>query len=1141
MIKKVRKLSLFFVICYLLFVICFVSCDLFTGPKVDLFQEISNEVDWAKAEKLMVRIDYPSAWGRSNPPQGDITPTRDIRKGYEFGVEFTPDTVYTLKSWQVYLTSDLDKISGQPGQIGNWLEDTTLIATEGIESLGPDEVTLPVPDVQSGTFKFIINTTKPVTLVPWCETQPRITRTDPRNRPTGDPVSRANTIVIYFNGALNDKTVKFADIDPDTVKVAPADIEKTNGIWITAASLAGNPTVTTNKDNGWYNEPEFIDAGGFFMVTIRPKSTLPPGNSLMTVKVKGIQDMDGASMEGVYSFSWKTRESSNIRFNSWSAVYADSGSINVNYSQTGADKVGTYYRLNKGSNNNFDAITTTAGTGTATINNVPGPDVSGVREGRQINGIREYEIFIELYEGDVVIDFASFKIWNFPGMSVSKTSPAVEIKTMADLAAMKDGLGKQYVLANDITVSGAWTPVGASAVPFTGKFYGNGHKITFNSGGSIGGTANHRGLFGYVQNAVIRDFTFEYNVASAISISAGSTDSFIGGVAGYLKNTTVNNVITSGGTLGLNAAGTGLVCLGGIAGHIENGLIANCRAGLNVKLQSGGTGVSEIGAVAGFAQSGSGGTIPINIGYSYTSDAITIGPTVTLSGLAIDGVTITADVSGNTKGSALNIGGAVGGNSNNTMRDIIVSGGEVSFGRTAITEGTSVGGVIGFADNTNMEACSFAGDAIGKIDDLKNIYVRMGGLIGHYETNSGNVYINNCLVRGNIKIEEEIYTGMRFDGGVNIGGVLGVSMYKAGNVNITNSFFEEGDITAACSSGSLQAGGFCGSFFEEFEIEKGPTEGSHNLNNCGVKAGTVNINVRNYGRYIYAGGFISQIWLGGVTSNCFSRANVISRASGGSDEEGGDPYTYTHQAGGFTGALAQGATLKSCYATGNVRSVHNGKRDLIVGGLVGNSGGTMENCYALGDVLADNTYNSNAGGLVGNSWNGCIQYSFSAGQVIAQSAESNAYAGGIVGGGYNMISNTAALGGSVTASGPLFDIFYPEPGAPEDSNPVYIFGCQAGRIVGSGSDFSNNYAHYKMLVGTGEYQKRITGKEVDETDTGSDTIHGEDITVGSHTVSDTFWRTTLGLGSSTNNNGNMWDFSTVVGKGYPVLKGLAGQ
>jgi len=420
-----------------------------------------------------------------------------------------------------------------------------------------------------------------------------------------------------------------------------------------------------------------------------------------------------------------------------------------------------------------------------------------------------------------------------------------------------------------------------------------------------------------------------------------------------------------------------------------------------------------------------------------------------------------------------------------------------------------------------MEACSFTGNAVGKIDDLKNDFVQLGGIIGYYVTNSGNVYINDCKVWGNIKVENEIYNGIRINGGINIGGILGISMYEKGTVTITNSFFEEGNITAACSSGSIQAGGFCGIFHEEEHSQR-----SHYLNNCGVKAGTVTIDIKYEGIWIHAGGFTSSLNLGGSTSNCFSRANVISRGNGDARLLPTQPEkdSYTHQIGGFTGYLVDGSTLTSCYATGTVRSVHNGNRDLNVGGLVGCSGGDIENCYALGDVLGDKTAgastSTNAGGLVGLSYNGKIQYSFSAGQVIAQSAESNASAGGVVGSGYNMISNTAALGGSVTASGPYGN---------------------AGRIAGGGFNLSNNYANYKMLVGIGEYQTRIKGEEVDEDLTGLATRHGNDITIGSHTVSDIFWRTTLGLGSSANSNGNMWDFSTVVGKGYPVLKGLGGQ
>jgi len=946
--------------------------------------------------------------------------------------------------------------------------------------------------------------------------------------------------VLYFNGALNANTVRFANSENDNE----------GGIWITAESYDNddNITITNNKDEGWFSEPEYAAMGGFFTVTMNSSITMPPPNSLMTVTVKGICNTQGKTMDD-FSFQWKTSNIASVHLTSYTATYNDNGSISVSWEQEGADKVETYYRLNNWGNNTIENVDKKA-----TITGVNKLKDSDVKKGNGVSGIEEYTIFIECYKEGIMESRATFKIWNFPGMKVSNTNLAVEIKTAADLAAID--LDKQYVLANDITVSNTWTPIGASGAPFTGKFYGNGHTITFDGGSGIGGTANYRGLFGYAKDALIRDFTFEYNAASPINISAGSD---IGGVAGYLENTTVSNLITSGGTFDINATGTGNVRLGGIVGYIKNGFITNCRAGLNVKLQAnGGTVTGDIGAVAGFAESGSGGSIKININPPGEAFSNTI-----INQLAIDGVTVTANVSGNTSGNTLIIGGVVGSSLNNTVRDIIVSGGEISFNRTAITEVTYTGGVTGSATNSNMEACSFTGNVIGKIDDLKDKNINLGGLIGYYGTNSGEVYINNCIVRGNIKVEEGIYDGKRYGGGINIGGVLAFSEYKAGTVYITNSFFEDGNITATCSSGSLGAGGFCGGLFEEFPSGTIPKR-SHYLNNCGVMAGTITIDVRNYGKYISAGGFASSIWLIGNTSNCFSRANVVSRGCGDSNEEEGDPYDYTHQTGGFTGNLAPGSTLTSCYATGNVRSVHNGKRSLSVGGLVGLSGGNIENCYALGDVLAYKTdgveeiHSANAGGLVGESYDGKIQYSFSAGQVIAQSAESNANAGGVAGGIWETaLKNTVALGRSVTANGPI-GIFIPdpedpedpeEPGDPEDPEPIYFVRASVGRVIGSGGGepdsgkfaISNNYANYKMLIGTGKYQKRITGEEVNEDDTGLDTPHGEDITISNHTVSDKFWRTTLGLGSSLNNYGTMWDFSTVVGKGYPILKGLAGQ
>jgi hypothetical protein len=438
-----------------------------------------------------------------------------------------------------------------------------------------------------------------------------------------------------------------------------------------------------------------------------------------------------------------------------------------------------------------------------------------------------------------------------------------------------------------------------------------------------------------------------------------------------------------------------------------------------------------------------------------------------------------------------------------------------------------------------MENCSFAGDAIGSIDDLNKIYARMGGLIGYYETNSGNVYINNCHVRGNIKIEEGNYSGKKYDSGINIGGILGISYFKGtvgDTVYITNSFFKEGEITAITSSGSAQAGGFCGSFFEDFKEDDGPTTNSHHLNNCGVMAGNVEVEVKNYGKYVNVGGFISSLWLGGTTKNCFSRANVKSRGIGNSNEEAGitvdgdNLYGYTHQSGGFSGALTAGATLESCYATGNVISEHDGARDLTVGGLVGTSGGIIRNCYALGDVSAnkiagasytniDGTVGStSAGGLVGYAYNGAIQNSFSAGKVItAQSKEYEAYTGGIVGFTFGTTSNTAVLGEKVTARGPAI--------------------TEAGRIAGNSfslsNNLSNNYAINTMTTGTGAYGVNITGSVPGTV--GLTTINGQNASI-SEFISASWWQKTLGFDPSA------WDFSTpAVYRGYPLLKGLDGQ
>ena len=90
----------------------FISCDLFTSSNTDLLSKIDADVAWAKADKLTVRLDYHSNWGGSNPQRGNLTPVMDIRKGYEFSVEFTPAPAYSLIEWKAYAYREVELPEG---------------------------------------------------------------------------------------------------------------------------------------------------------------------------------------------------------------------------------------------------------------------------------------------------------------------------------------------------------------------------------------------------------------------------------------------------------------------------------------------------------------------------------------------------------------------------------------------------------------------------------------------------------------------------------------------------------------------------------------------------------------------------------------------------------------------------------------------------------------------------------------------------------------------------------------------------------------------------------------------------------------------------------------------------------------------
>ena len=145
-------------------------------------------------------------------------------------------------------------------------------------------------------------------------------------------------------------------------------------------------------------------------------------------------------------------------------------------------------------------------------------------------------------------------------------SAQTQITNEAGLRAMASNLAGNYVLANDITLTSEWAPVGNSGAPFTGTLNGNGHVIkglSFNNA-----EADFVGLFGVASGATIQNL----RVSGADVIGRNH----VGIVAGRATaGTTITGTFTSGYVNGGDH-------VGGIAGDAgednSSSTIANCMS-----------------------------------------------------------------------------------------------------------------------------------------------------------------------------------------------------------------------------------------------------------------------------------------------------------------------------------------------------------------------------------------------------------------------------------------------------------------------------------------------------------------------------------------------------------------------------------
>lgn len=171
-----------------------------------------------------------------------------------------------------------------------------------------------------------------------------------------------------------------------------------------------------------------------------------------------------------------------------------------------------------------------------------------------------------------------------------KISSADSLKALAKAVKADNGNGAYnlkgftFYLANDIELSGTWTPISNVAYPadaFAGTFDGNGHTI---SGLQISATAANQGLFGLINGATIQNLI--------VSGEVSSTKSYVGGIVGKVQSGTIENCSFAGA---VTTSASGGYAGGIVGGTVNSTKITGCSNKASVK---GGV----VGGILGFTK-----------------------------------------------------------------------------------------------------------------------------------------------------------------------------------------------------------------------------------------------------------------------------------------------------------------------------------------------------------------------------------------------------------------------------------------------------------------------------------------------------------------------------------------------------------
>lgn len=362
------------------------------------------------------------------------------------------------------------------------------------------------------------------------------------------------------------------------------------------------------------------------------------------------------------------------------------------------------------------------------------------------------------------------------------------IYTVQDLLKIRDSINSgnlkystnAYKLMADLDFSNEhyWTPIGPSeTVSFKGIFDGNGKVIRNINIGTSNTTVSmgYAGFFGYLNGGNVKSLGIQWNKLNASGITGGiagqiingskidncySTggffnNSYCGGIVGMVTDGEINNCYFTG-SITKNTDGS-FTNSGGIAGNISDGKINNCYSTSNI------TGYYSGGIV------GNASNI-ITMSDCYSSGDVSGYNSGGVIGKIIKGATITnCHSSGNITsfaGLGPSVGGIVG-----FAEDVQINNCYSTGNINGDGSGSNCGGILGFARSGSLINCYANGNI--KSDGYA------GGIAGNMK---GNIY--NCYAIGDVSVFREVSSYAGGISGVQEGIIY--NCYSAGSISSTS-------------------------------------------------------------------------------------------------------------------------------------------------------------------------------------------------------------------------------------------------------------------------------------------------------------------------------------------------------------------